>query len=106
ESFEYQHTVGVCPAKVAEGLAREMQEMAVAAYRVVGCRDYARVDFRLSVEGRPYILEVNANPDITDGAGLARASRACELGYDGLIRVILEGAISRLSSRVEGVKTT
>jgi len=105
DSFEYQHTKGVCPARVPEELARRMQEAAVGAYRALGCRDYARVDFRLDQEGSPFILEVNANPDITDGAGLARASRACDLGYDGLIRVIIEGAIARLSSRMEGVKT-
>jgi D-alanine-D-alanine ligase len=105
DSFEYQHTQGVCPAPVPEDLARRMQAMAVTAYRAVGCRDYARVDFRLDEKGQPYILEINANPDITDGAGLARASRACDLGYDGLIRTIMEGALSRHAARPEGVKT-
>lgn len=106
ESFEYQHTKGVCPAHLPEALTRRIQRMALAAFQAVGCRDYARVDFRLAEDGSPYVLEVNANPDITDGAGLARAARACELGYDGLIRIILDGAISRMNARLEGVKTT
>jgi len=105
ESFEYQHTKGICPAPLPEGLSRRIQEMAVTAFEVLGCRDYARVDFRLADDGTPYVLEVNANPDITDGAGLARASRASDLGYDGLIRTIIEGAISRSASREVGVKT-
>jgi D-alanine-D-alanine ligase len=105
ESFEYQHTKGVCPAPLPPDLTARIREMAVRAYRAVGCRDYARVDFRVDAGGEPYVLEVNANPDITDGAGLARASRASDLGYDGLIRIIIEGAVARLSERPEGVKT-
>ncbi|HZE88747.1 MAG TPA: D-alanine--D-alanine ligase [Verrucomicrobiae bacterium] len=106
DSFEYKHTKGICPADVPAPLARSMQEMAVDACRAFGCRDYARVDFRLDESMRPFILEVNANPDITDGAGLARACRASDLGYDGLIRTILDGALARAASRLEGVKTT
>ena len=104
ESFEYQHTKGVCPAPLPPDLTARIQEMAVLAYLALGCRDYARVDFRLAKDGAPCLLEVNANPDITDGAGLARAARACDLGYDGLIRTIMEGALSRVSARAEGVK--
>lgn len=104
DSFEYQHTVGACPASLPPELTERIQKMAVRAYRLMGCRDYARVDFRLAEDGTPYILEVNGNPDITDGAGLARAARACDLGYDGLIRIIIEGALSRASARPEGVK--
>jgi D-alanine-D-alanine ligase len=105
ESFEYQHTKGICPAPLPEADAARIQELAVRAFLTVGCRDYARVDFRLAEDGEPYVLEVNANPDITDGAGLARAARASDLGYDGLIRTILGGALARLASRPEGVKT-
>ncbi len=95
ESFEYRNTRGVSPAPLEPEVEARIKDLAVAAYRATGCRDYARVDFRLDGSGRPWILEVNANPDITDGAGLARAAKTSELGYDGLIQVIVEGALAR-----------
>jgi D-alanine-D-alanine ligase len=103
DSFEYRNTNGVCPAPLDAGTTARIQELAVAAYRATGCRDYARVDFRLDPMGRPWILEVNANPDITDGAGLARAAKSSSHGYDGLIRVIIEETLSRRGV-LEGVR--
>jgi len=95
DSFEYRNTKGVCPAPVEPAVEARIKELAVAAFRATGCRDYARVDFRLDPQGKPWILEVNANPDITDGAGLARAIRGSGRGYDALIRVIIEATLSR-----------
>jgi D-alanine-D-alanine ligase len=103
DSFEYQNTKGVCPAPVEPAVEERIKELSVAAFRATGCRDYARVDFRLDHQGRPWILEVNANPDITDGAGLARAARGSGRGYDGLIQVIIDGTLARRHAR-EGVR--
>lgn len=103
DSFEYRNTNGVCPARVDAATEARIKRLSVAAYRATGCRDYARVDFRLDHDGNPWILEVNANPDITDGAGLARAARSSTLGYDGLIRIIVEEALSRRGV-LEGVR--
>jgi len=49
------------------------------AYRLIGCRDYARVDFRVSRVGKPYILEVNPNPDISDEAGFAGCLQSAKI---------------------------
>ncbi len=103
DSFEYKNTNGVCPAPLDEPTTKRIQALAVAACQATGCRDYARVDFRLDNQNRPWILEVNANPDITDGAGLARAARNSTHGYDGLIRIIIEETLSRRGV-LEGVR--
>lgn len=103
ESFEYQNTKGVCPAPVEPAVEARIKELSVAAFRATGCRDYARVDFRLDAQGNPWILEVNANPDITDGAGLARAARGSGRGYDGLIQVIIDATLDRRGAR-EGAR--
>jgi len=56
-------------------LYREVQEAALAAYRALGCRGFARVDLRLSPEPRPYILEVNTIPGFTPVSLFPEAAR-------------------------------
>jgi D-alanine-D-alanine ligase len=64
------------PADIPAVLAERLRELAMRAFRQLGCRDYARVDFRLSRAGEPHILEVNPNPDFSPDAGLAAALKA------------------------------
>ena len=93
---EFEHTKGVCPALLPLQLQTEIKEMALSAYQLIGCRDYARVDFRLSKDHRPFILEVNPNPDISDDAGYARSARAHGLSFDDLVGKIVECALERM----------
>jgi D-alanine-D-alanine ligase len=86
-----------CPAEVEPGLEKLLAQLAVEAFRATGCRDYARVDFRLDGEGSPMILEVNPNPDIDPGAGWARALRASGRDYEEtLARLVVQAARRRL----------
>lgn len=94
----------ICPAPVERELAGRLVELAVSAFRATGCRDYARVDMRLDGRGEPMILEVNPNPDLNPGAGLARAARAGGLEYDGLVVAIARQALAR-GARVIDVPT-
>jgi D-alanine-D-alanine ligase len=70
-SRDYEATPPRYPADVTPHLARRLGELARKAFRLLGCRDYARVDFRVRPTGKPYILEVNPNPDFNPTAGLA-----------------------------------
>jgi len=92
---EYQHTNGVCPAAVPSALENRLKDMALRAYTAIGCRDYARIDFRLSKENKPYLLEVNPNPDICDDAGFARSAKAYGLSFEDMIGKIVEFALER-----------
>jgi D-alanine-D-alanine ligase len=56
-------------------------------------KGYGRVDLRLDEDGRPWVLEVNPNPDLTDEAGLARMGRAAGWDYPELVRRIAEVAL-------------
>ena len=96
ETEEYRHTKGVCPALLTPELETEIKGLALEAYGLIGCRDYARIDFRLSKDHRPYILEVNPNPDISDEAGFARSARAAGLNFDDLAAKIVECALERM----------
>ncbi|MDZ7291364.1 MAG: ATP-grasp domain-containing protein [candidate division KSB1 bacterium] len=85
----------LCPAPMDEELARKVQNLAIDAFRLLGCRDYARIDMRLANDNQPYILEVNPNPDISPDAGLARSARASGRTYTQLIGEVISWALQR-----------
>ncbi|GAC1468886.1 MAG: hypothetical protein NVSMB9_12030 [Isosphaeraceae bacterium] len=84
-----------CPARIDRSLAERLGEIAVAAFRVTGCRDYARIDLRLDGQGEPMILEVNPNPDLSPSAGLARAAQVAGLEYPEFMAAIALQALLR-----------
>ena len=102
-SDDWQATPVRCPADVTDELKREIERHSLAAYRLLGCRDYARVDLRVEsaidsgVPGEPrvWILEVNANPDLSPSAGFARSLKVAGLNYDDVIRKLVERAAQR-----------
>ncbi|MDO8942140.1 MAG: D-alanine--D-alanine ligase, partial [Desulfobacterales bacterium] len=56
---------------------------------------YARVDFRIDAAGRPWILEINANPCLSPDAGFAAALEAAGISYAGAVERILSDARQR-----------
>ncbi len=98
-------TQPVCPAPIDAKLERRLVTTARAAWRLVGGRGYGRVDMRVDEAGRPWILEVNPNPDISDDAGLSAMAAARGWSYPELVLRIFEsarGAVQRQRS-VEGL---
>jgi len=91
-SFEYHHTPVLCPADVSPPLAQRIREMALAAWQVIGCRGYARVDMRVNAEEQPYVIEVNCNPDLSPEAGFFQAVRSTGLSYEEMVWRIVEMA--------------
>lgn len=91
----YQKTPPVCPAPIDEDLRAKLQGLAADAFRIMGCRDYARIDFRMDAKGRPFILEVNPNPDISTNAGYARALKAAGIAYASFWGTMIDNAMKR-----------
>jgi len=91
----------VVPAQIPEWTARELQSWAERAYRVLGCRDMARVDFRLAPDGRAACLEVNTIPGMTAVSLLPMAAAAIGMGFDELAQTLCLRARRRRSGRPE-----
>ena len=104
DSPEYTGTEPVCPAAVEPVLAKSIVDVARRAWQALGGEGYGRVDTRVTEDGRPWVLEVNPNPDLSSDAGFARMGRARGWDYDTLIAKVVEEALARASSsRVEPV---
>jgi ribosomal protein S18 acetylase RimI-like enzyme len=84
-----------CPAKVDPELSRQIIAAATEAYRLTGCRDYARVDLRVDQQGNIFVLEVNANPDLSPNAGLARMLNADGIEYSQFVKRLVLAAAGR-----------
>ena len=99
-SSEDRATPVRCPAEVKPRLADAIRAAALAAYRVTGCRDYARIDLRVDRSDNIFILEVNANPDAGPKAGFARMLRVAGIEYDSFVeRLIVTAAARGIGSR-------
>ena len=91
-SVEYKSTRVICPARVEPRLAARIGETAVKAFRAVGGWGYGRVDIRLDENGQPVILEVNCNPCLDDGMGLARSAERAGIAYPELLQGVVKAA--------------
>lgn len=96
--FEARYEIGrtrfVCPAELPDGVAERTQELAVAAYRALGCAGFARVDLMLREDGELFVLEANSVPGLTETSLLPQAADAAGIGFDQLVERILSIALS------------
>jgi D-alanine-D-alanine ligase len=93
----------LCPAPLSAELVEELNWLAAATFRVTGCLDVARVDFRLDANdgNKPYILEVNPLPGLNPGySDLCIEAAAEGWSYEELISCILDEAVERYQLNV------
>ena len=94
-STYYNFTKPVCPANIDSEIKKKVEDLAIKAYKALGCRDYARVDVRVSNDGTPYVIEINPNPDVSSDSGFARAAAASGKSYGELLFTITNFALQR-----------
>jgi D-alanine-D-alanine ligase len=92
---DYEATPPRYPANVTPRLAERLSNLSRKAFQVLGCRDYARVDFRVRPNGTPYILEVNPNPDFSPEAGLSGALQTAGITHAQFTVELIWNALGR-----------
>jgi D-alanine-D-alanine ligase len=100
QSFEYHHTPRRFDFPSADrNLLAELIRLAQDCWKQFGLRGYARVDFRVDRDGRPWILEVNSNPCLSLDAGFAAAVQRAGMTYHQAIDRILRDAVTACCER-------
>jgi len=91
-SVKYQKKYGIT-SQEAKGLSKSMtgkiQRLARKAYGILGLNGYARLDFRLTSDGKLYFLEANPNAQIAFGEDLAESAERAGLSYEKLLQRVL-----------------
>lgn len=85
-------------AQLDNDSADRIRALALKAFRVMGCRDYARIDFHLDPDERAYLVDVRSMLELGPGHSFALAAEATDRGYDGTI-----AEIARISCRRAGM---
>ena len=94
--YEKGKTQYLCPAPLSAAVTKQIRALALRTYEVLGCEGAARVDFRITPRGRPFVLEINTAPGMTETSLLPMAAAKATIEYDELTERILESALARL----------
>jgi D-alanine-D-alanine ligase len=78
------------PCGLSEKKEKELQALSLKAFRALGCRGWGRVDLMLDKRGRPFLLEVNTSPGMTDHSLVPMGARALGISYEDLCVKVLE----------------
>ena len=98
--FEARYEIGrtsfICPADLPDDIAARARELALTAYRVLGCYGFARVDLMLDeATGELTVLEANVIPGLTDTSLLPLAAEAAGISFEALIARVVDLAVAR-----------
>jgi D-alanine-D-alanine ligase len=96
--YEKGKTQYLCPAPLPSAITKEIRRLALKTFEVLDCAGAARVDFRITPRGRPFVLEINTVPGMTETSLLPMAAVQAGIGYEELTERILESAVTRMKS--------
>lgn len=98
-NYDYQNkyfsndTQYLCPCGLPPEQEREIQELAVASYRALGCRGWSRADVMIrAVDNKPFLLEINTSPGMTSHSLVPMSAKVAGLSYEELCLQILRSA--------------
>ena len=94
--FDSRYVAGetdfVVPAELEPSVAAEVERIALATYRALGCRGFGRVDMLIDDAGVPWVLELNTIPGLTETSTMPMAAEAAGLSFEDLVVQIMEAA--------------
>lgn len=93
--YQANTTRYLIPCGLDAGQERELQELSLAAFRAVGAHGWGRVDFMLDAAGRPWFIEVNTVPGLTDHSLVPMAAHASGVAFRELVLQILDSSFER-----------
>lgn len=88
-------TIYEVPARIPAKVTKKIQAIAYRVYRGLGLRGFSRVDVMLDRQARPYVLEVNSIPGLTEFSLLPKAAKAVGIGFEELCLRVLREAYTR-----------
>lgn len=99
DQLDHPMDVHECPAHLSPELQHKIESLCIQAFRLLGCRDWCRIDVRLDESGEPSIIEMNPLPGILpnpdEHSAYPQAARAAGLSYNQMINGVLDAAIER-----------
>ena len=94
--YQERHGVRIQGAKkLPDGIAAALERVSKRIYRMLSLEGYARIDYRLSEDGKLYFLEANPNPELANYEELAHAAAKAGISYENLIQRILSLGLRR-----------
>jgi D-alanine-D-alanine ligase len=106
-NYDYQHkyftndTQYLCPAGLSPEQEREIRELVVASYRVLGCRGWSRADVMVrATDNRPFLLEINTSPGMTGHSLVPMSAKVEGISYEDLCLEILRSAALDLAPSI------
>ena len=95
--YECKYTKGltdyICPAEIEEKTSKTIQKIALEIHKLLKCRHYSRVDFRLDEDDKPWFLEINTHPGMTETSLLPKSASASGLDFNSLVNKIINKAL-------------
>lgn len=90
--YESKNTQYLCPCDLIESDVQILSDLALSAFKTLGCIGWGRVDFMQDRDGQFYLLEVNTVPGMTDHSLVPMAASVYGWSFDALVLEILSGA--------------
>ncbi len=84
-----------CPSGLPESWEREIQQIALRAYTALGAGGWGRVDFMTDRDGRPWLIEANTVPGMTDHSLVPMAAKAAGIDFQELVLRILDTSLNK-----------
>ena len=85
----------ICPANIEKNIYKYIQKLSLQIYNILECKGAVRIDYILGEDNKPYFLEINTIPGLTDHSLLPKAAKKKGIDFKELVLRILLGALNK-----------